>query len=88
MVLATAALAGCGPSQAERNAMAQQSAERAQEAAARAEAAADKAMAAAQAATEAANKAAKAAHDATVEINRVADHLEQMQRENAGADRP
>jgi hypothetical protein len=83
MVLAAALFAGCGPSEADRAAMAQQQAAQAQESAARAQQAADQAMAAAQAATIAADRAVKAVHDATVEINRVSDHLDKLNQENS-----
>jgi hemolysin activation/secretion protein len=74
---------GCGPSQAERNAQAQQAVIQAQAASARAQAAAEKAMIAAQQASQAADHAAKAVHENTIEINRVSDHLEKLNAENS-----
>ncbi len=43
------------------------------------------AQAAADKATEAADRATKAVQDATAEINRVSDHLDQMQRDREAA---
>jgi sensor c-di-GMP phosphodiesterase-like protein len=73
----------CGPS-AEQAQQAEIQAQKASQAAQRAEVAANKAREAAEQAQIAAENARKAGDDATREINRVADHIEQINRERAG----
>lgn len=72
--------AGCSRP-ADRDQQAARDAQHAELRAAQAEAAADRARAAAQQAEIAAARAQKAVEDATREINRVADHLDRINRE-------
>jgi methyl-accepting chemotaxis protein len=80
------AISGCA-SQADQQAAAQAeaAAARAEESAAHAEQAATQALDAANKATEAANRATKAVEDATAEINRVSDHMDQMEKDREAA---
>lgn len=77
--------AGCGPS-AEEIARERAQALQAQRQAEQAQAAAEQARVAALKAQAAADQAQKAVDDATREINRVAAHLKQMERDRAAAD--
>jgi uncharacterized protein HemX len=80
LIVIACGIGGCGPSQEE----VQREFEQAHEAQAKAEhaeEAARQAQAAAAAATAAAEKARKDVDAATVEINRVADHVDQLNRE-------
>jgi hypothetical protein len=79
------ALAGCASQGEQQAAQAEAAAARSEQAAARAEQAAAQSLDAANKATEAADRATKAVEDATREINRVADHLEQLERDREAA---
>lgn len=74
--------AGCGPSAAQIQ-QAQEQAQRSQAAAERAEAAAAQAQKAAEAASVEADRARRAVDDAVREINRVSDHIDQINRDRA-----
>ncbi len=84
LVLAVA-VAGCASPIEQQAEQAEAAAAKADEAATRAEESATKALDAANKATEAADRATRAVEDATREINRVADHLEQMERDREAA---
>ena len=84
LVLAIA-VAGCASRGEQQAEQAEAAATKAQEAAARAEESATKALDAATKAIEAADRATKAVEEATREINRVADHLDQMERDRETA---
>lgn len=75
-------IAGCASHDDQQAAQAQAAAVKADAAAARAEESADRALAAANAALRAANEAARKVKEDTEEINRVADHLEQLRKEH------
>src|SRR5258707_9889291 len=79
------ALAGCASHSEQQAEQAEAAAARSEQAAARAEQAATQALDAANKATEAADRATKAVEDATREINRVADHLDQMEKDREAA---
>jgi uncharacterized protein HemX len=74
--------AGCGPS-AEQVRQAQEQAQRSQQAADRAQAAAAQAQKAAAAAAVEADRARQAVDDAMREINRVSDHIDEINRRRA-----
>ena len=79
------AISGCASHDEQQAQQAEAAAAKAEQSAARAEQAAAQAVDAANKATEAANRATKAVEDATAEINRVADHLDQMERDREAA---
>src|SRR5579864_4594828 len=76
------AFAACGPSEQQAQ-QAQAAAEKAQQSAQRAEEAAQRATLAAQQAEIAADHGRKVVDEATKEINRVADHLDEINREES-----
>ncbi|MFZ0245043.1 MAG: hypothetical protein WAL68_05125, partial [Candidatus Binatus sp.] len=84
LVLAIA-VAGCASQGEQQAKQAEAAAAKADEAATRAEESATKALDAANKATEAADRATRAVEDATREINRVADHLDQLERDREAA---
>jgi hypothetical protein len=79
------AISGCASHDEQQAQQAEAAAAKAEQSAARAEQAAVQAVDAANKATEAANRATKAVEDATAEINRVADHLDQMNKDREAA---
>ncbi|MGB3549361.1 MAG: hypothetical protein WA993_01630, partial [Candidatus Binatus sp.] len=84
LVLAIA-VAGCASQGEQQAAQAEAAAAKAEQAAAHAEQSAAQATEAANKATEAADRATRAVEDATREINRVADHFDQMRRDREAA---
>jgi hypothetical protein len=85
IVVLAIAIVGCASQTDQQAAQAEAAAARAEQSAARAEQAADQALDAANKATEAANRATKAVEAATAEINRVSDHMDQMERDREAA---
>ncbi|HUO04924.1 MAG TPA: hypothetical protein VMU16_06975 [Candidatus Binataceae bacterium] len=79
-------IAGCASHDDQQTAQAQAAAAKADEAAAGAQEAAAKALAAANEALRAANESAAKVKEDTKEINRVADHLENMRKEQGAED--
>ena len=79
------AVGGCASHNEQQAEQAEAAAAKAQQAAEHAEQSANQAQIAADKATEAADRATRAVQDATKEINRVADHLDQMERDREAA---